>query len=116
MRISDWSSDVCSSDLQVDAQRSVAAPVIARVIVVAARYIPGLDHATLRSLGVIAGIGARRINPGSGTAIVAVDITGLDPGIAPDLAGALLACRGKAGVVGGWPGDCTRSEPPSGGK
>src|SRR3546814_17761182 len=33
---------------QVDAQRSVAAPVIARVIVVAARYILGLDHATLR--------------------------------------------------------------------
>src|SRR3546814_15210979 len=112
MRISDWSSDVCSSDLdpiddtglrsavgaglrierafaiveeggalalvarrgddilaghgvgrgtrhwlaaadQVDAQRSVAPPLIARVIVVAARYIPGLDHATLdRKIGV----------------------------------------------------------------
>src|SRR3546814_2179246 len=33
---------------QVAAQRSVAAPVIARVIVVAARYIPGLDTAKLR--------------------------------------------------------------------
>src|SRR3546814_3275777 len=82
---------------QIDAQRSVAAPVIARVIVVAARDIPGLDHAALRSLVVIAGIGARRVDPGSGDAVVAVDITGLDPGIERDLAGARLACCGKAG-------------------
>src|SRR3546814_12518873 len=42
MRISDWSSDVCSSDLRIDAQKAVLASE--KLVFAAGRVGPGLRH------------------------------------------------------------------------
>src|SRR3546814_2002877 len=73
MRISDWSSDVCSSDLKID------------------RDLP-LEEAALFGCAVLTGVGAvvntARVPPGSSVAVVGLGGVGLNALLAAQLAGA----------------------------
>src|SRR3546814_2345212 len=50
MRISDWSSDVCSSDLQVHARQFAGQPLAALVALAAVR--PLVEHVLVGSIGL----------------------------------------------------------------